>query len=84
MAIAPFFMLRRRLAMTFINEGASDRLIRLVLSIASGYAAWITWPGTVSVVLVVIATIALVTGIVGFCPAYTLFGFSTKKTRIAH
>jgi len=69
--------------MTFTNESASDRLIRLVLAIASGYVAWITWPGTVSVVLVVIATIALLTGLVGFCPAYTLFGFSTKKTRVA-
>lgn len=70
--------------MTFTNESASDRLIRLVLAIASGYVAWITWPGTVSVVLVVIATIALVTGLVGFCPAYTVFGFSTNKTRIVH
>ena len=70
--------------MTFTNEGTSDRLIRFILALASGYVAWITWPGTVSVVLLVIATIALVTGLVGFCPAYTLFGFSTKKTRIAH
>ena len=69
--------------MTFTNESVSDRLMRLVLAIASGYVAWIIWPGTVSVVLVVIATIALVTGLVGFCPAYTLFGFSTKKTRVA-
>ena len=70
--------------MTFTNESASDRVIRLLLTIASGYVAWITWPGTVSVVLLVIATIALVTGLVGFCPAYTLLGFSTKRTRIAH
>lgn len=69
--------------MTFTNESASDRLIRLVLGIAFGYAAWVTWPGTVGVVFAVIATVALVTGLVGWCAVYTLFGFSTtKKVRV--
>ena len=69
--------------MTFTNEGTSDRLIRLVLAIAFGYIAWVGWPGTVAVVFAVIATIALVTGLVGWCPAYTLFGFSTAAKKIA-
>lgn len=70
--------------MTFTNEGASDRLIRLILAIASGYAAWVTWPATMGVVLTVIAAVALFTGLVGWCPAYTLFGISTtKKVRVA-
>jgi hypothetical protein len=70
--------------MTFTNEGASDRLIRLVVAIAFGYAAWIAWPGTVGVVFGMIAALALVTGLVGWCPAYTVFGFSTtKKRRVA-
>jgi hypothetical protein len=70
--------------MTFTNEGASDRLIRLVVAIGFGYAAWIAWPGTVGVVFAVIAALALVTGLVGWCPAYTLFGVSTtKKRRVA-
>ena len=70
--------------MTFTNEGASDRLIRLVLAFAFGYAAWVTWPGIVGVVFAVITGMALVTGLVGWCPAYTLFGFSTtKKIRVA-
>lgn len=64
--------------MTFINEGAWDRVIRILLAIALGYAAWITWPGTAGVVFVVIGAVALVTGLVGWCPAYALFGFSTK------
>jgi hypothetical protein len=36
------------------------------------------------VVLTVIAAVALFTGLVGWCPAYTLFGISTtKKVRVA-
>lgn len=65
--------------MTFINEGTWDRVIRLLLAFAFGSAAWITWPGAMAVVFVVIAAIALLTGVMGFCPIYTLFGFSTKK-----
>jgi hypothetical protein len=70
--------------MTFKNEGASDRMIRLVFAIALGYAAWVAWPGAVGVVFAVIAAVVLVTGLVGWCPAYTLFGLSTtKKSRVA-
>ena len=61
------------------NEGAWDRAIRIVLAIAFGYAAWITWPGTLGVVFAVVAAVGLVTGVVGWCPAYTIFGLSTTK-----
>jgi hypothetical protein len=65
--------------MTFVNEGVWDRLIRLVIALALGYAAWMTWPGTAAIVYAVIGAIAFVTGLVGWCPVYALFGFSTKK-----
>jgi hypothetical protein len=65
--------------MTFVNEGVWDRLIRLVIGLALGYAAWMTWPGTAAIVYAVIGAIAFVTGLVGWCPVYALFGFSTKK-----
>lgn len=72
--------------MTFVNEGAWDRLIRMVAGIALGYAAWMTWPesvmsppGAVSIVFLVIGVAAFVTGLVGWCPAYALFDVSTKK-----
>jgi len=65
--------------MTFINEGAWDRVIRILAAVALGYAAWITWPGTAAIVFLVIGAIALVTGLVGWCPAYALFDLSTKK-----
>ena len=65
--------------MTFINEGTWDRAIRILAAIALGYVAWITWPGTTALVSLVIGVIALVTGLVGWCPAYSVFGISSKK-----
>jgi len=69
--------------MTFVNEAVWDRVIRLFIGIALGYAAWIMWPGTAAIVYVVIGAIALVTGLAGWCPAYALFGCSTKKKTVA-
>lgn len=72
--------------MRFMNEGAWDRIIRILAGIALGYAAWVTWPasvmsrpGTVTIVFVVVGAVAFVTGLVGWCPAYSLFDVSTKK-----
>ena len=65
--------------MTFLNEGVWDRVIRLIIGLALGYAAWSTWPGTAAMLYAVIGAIAFVTGLVGWCPAYTLFGFSSRK-----
>ena len=65
--------------MEFSNEGTWDRVIRILVAFALGYAAWATWPETIGIVSLVIAAIALVTGLVGWCAAYALFGISTKK-----
>ena len=65
--------------MTFTNEGTWDRVIRILVGFALGYAAWVTWPGTISIVSLVIGAIALVTGLAGWCPAYAISGISTRK-----
>lgn len=65
--------------MTFTNEGTWDRVVRILVGLALGYAAWVTWPGTISIVSLVIGAIALVTGLAGWCPAYAIFGLSTRK-----
>lgn len=55
------------------NEGMLDRAIRVVLGLvllAVAYTQQITW-------LYVVAAVALVTGAVGFCGLYSLFGMST-------
>jgi hypothetical protein len=72
--------------MTFTNEGVWDRVIRVLAGLALEYAAWITWPDSIlsqtrvtPLVFLILGTIALVTGIVGWCAAYAVFGISTKK-----
>lgn len=55
------------------NEGTLDRVVRVVLGLALlslvfvGPHTWLGWLGVVP----------LLTGIMGFCPAYRLFGINT-------
>jgi hypothetical protein len=79
-----------RLAMT-VNEGGMDRILRVIIGLALLYGAWASWPGSVtplsgaawSLVMVVFGAIAIVTGLVGWCALYALFGMSTKKRAAA-
>ncbi|MDE1943628.1 MAG: DUF2892 domain-containing protein [Betaproteobacteria bacterium] len=56
-----------------VNEGGLDRVVRVVVGLvliamaATGKVGAWGWIGVVP----------LLTGLVGFCPAYRLFGFST-------
>jgi len=70
--------------MRFLNEGQSDRAVRMLAGIVLVPAAWTLTSNALGVVLVVIGAIAFGTGIVGWCPAYTLFGISTVKTPAGH
>jgi heme O synthase-like polyprenyltransferase len=64
------------------NEGPIDRIVRVIvgialiavglLGVASGAWLWVVY---------VLGAILLVTGIVGFCPLYTLLKVSTVKTK---
>jgi hypothetical protein len=85
MAIAAFSSDSRkgRVVMTLVNESLFDRAIRILAGIALSVLAWITWPGTVAMVSAVVAAIAFVTGFVGWCPAYTLFGISTEEKEVS-
>lgn len=56
------------------NEGTIDRVIRVVLGLALLSLIFVgphTWFGLVGLV-------PLVTGVVGFCPIYRLFGLRTR------
>ena len=73
--------------MTF-NEGTWDRVMRVLVGLALGYAAWVTWPGSatilsrtgvVSLALLVLGIEVVVTALIGWSPMYALFGFSTKE-----
>lgn len=62
-----------------VNEGTTDRVIRVILGVALIYIGYLTG-GVWGIVLYVLAAVALVTGFTGFCLLYKLFGdFSTKK-----
>jgi hypothetical protein len=66
--------------MRFDNEGDWDRAGRIfggILLLTAGWTGFAS--GTLGVVLMGVGLVALATGIVGWCPAYSVFGFSTKK-----
>jgi hypothetical protein len=72
--------------MTCRNLCREDRLERVLAGLVSVGAAWLTWPAsiksgseTVSLVFLAIGIVAFLTGVVGWCPAYALFGVSTNK-----
>jgi len=63
-----------------LNMGKADRIIRILLALAVGYLYYIKMiTGTLSIVLMIIAFIFLITGIVGNCPLYTLFGIKSRR-----
>lgn len=62
------------------NIGATDRTVRISLAVLCAilYAGeFVT--GTFGVVLLVVAVVLGLTGILGFCGAYALFGINTCK-----
>lgn len=59
------------------NEGQTDRLLRIIaglvligLALGGYFTPW-TWIGVVP----------LLTGLIGWCPAYSLFGWNTCRVR---
>ena len=70
--------------MKFLNESQRDRSMRMLAGIVLVAAGWMLALNTLGVALLAIGAIALGTGIVGWCPAYTLFGISTAKTPVGH
>lgn len=58
------------------NVGQTDKMIRIVVAVFAAVGAFMS-SGTLAIVLWIVAAIMLVTGLVGFCPLYRLFGIST-------
>jgi hypothetical protein len=66
--------------MSFMNEGSTDRVIRVVAGIvllALGWGEVVT--GTLGTVLKVLGFIPLLTGLVGWCPLYAITHISTRR-----
>lgn len=64
------------------NLGGAEKGIRLVLGGALGVAAFILdLPSWGTTTLGVIGFISLLTGLVGFCPAWAIFGINTCRVK---
>lgn len=66
------------------NMGVVDRVVRLL---AAAAVAWLYFSGKIEgplgVALMAIAAIFALTSLIGFCPLYAPFKFSTKKKSAA-
>jgi hypothetical protein len=62
------------------NVGNVDRIVRIVLGLALIAIGFFTLGGTVGTIVGVIGFIPLLTGLVGWCPLYSLFKFSTRPS----
>ncbi len=66
--------------MSYINESNIDRSIRVVLGILMLVLGWTNLlPGTLGMVFRYLGLLPLVTGLVGFCPAYAILRIHTNK-----
>ncbi len=67
--------------MNFANEGTWDRGMRMTggtLLLAAGWSGLVA-SGMLGLVLSVVGFVVLATGLVGWCPAYTVFSISTRN-----
>lgn len=63
------------------NEGTLDRVIRVMVGSVALLAAFFWLSGALQMVAYIVGAIALVTGLIGFCGIYAVFGISTCKTK---
>lgn len=63
-----------------LNVGGYDRIIRIVLGLALIIGGFFFLTGTVGTIVGVIGLIPLITGLIGWCPLYLSFHFSTRKS----
>lgn len=66
--------------MSFVNESTADRIIRVVVGVlllALGWGGLVT--GTLGTVFKFLGFLPLLTGLIGWCPAYSLFKFRTNS-----
>jgi hypothetical protein len=85
----PFVRLTSRISDSFIhdggykmpkNMGSVDRIVRVVFALAVAVLYFTdVISGTVAIILGVLALVFLATSIIGFCPLYMPFKFSTNK-----
>ena len=67
------------------NEGTADRALRSVLGVVVLAVAWFALGlgsgAALGIIAGVVGLVLLVTGLVGFCPAYRLLGIRTCSVK---
>jgi hypothetical protein len=64
---------------SFINEAGWDRVLRVIAGVALLSLGWAgVVGGTLGLIFKVLGFLPLVTGLVGYCPVYSLLGVSTR------
>ncbi len=61
------------------NEGNTDRMIRVLLGAGLGVISFLFLTGLAQIIAYILAAILIITGIVGFCLIYKIFGINTLK-----
>jgi hypothetical protein len=64
-----------------VNEAGWDRIVRIVLGVVMLVVGFGLMDGAAGVVVGVAALVPLLTGLVGWCPLYSLFRIRTSKTQ---
>jgi len=63
-----------------VNESSMDRYIRVITGAVLLILGWTgIVGGTLGLIFKILGFLPLLTGLVGFCPAYWLFKFHTNK-----
>ncbi len=66
--------------MRVLNEAGWDRALRIVVGIVLMYVGWGgIVSGTAGTVIGIVGLVPLLTGLVGWCPMYTLLGCATRR-----
>lgn len=64
------------------NEGSLDRIIRVLVGVLLIVLFLIhTFSATLGIILLIVGGVLLLTGLVGTCPIYSIFGISSCKTK---
>lgn len=61
------------------NEGAIDRILRVVLAVVLFWLAAVVTNVYVAIVVGIVGLVLLFTGVLGYCGLYALLGISTNK-----
>lgn len=64
-----------------INEGKTDRTIRIILGIVFLGLALTVLSGTIRTILSIVGVVSLITGLSGFCLLYELLGINTNRNK---